>query len=290
VEIKYGDKDGLGIFRTPDADGPFSAVLALGGSDGGTPRYFADLLVAEGFACLSLAYWATSGTQPWFTEIPLERIERGLRWLIGRPESRTQGGKVALVGASRGGELALLVASTFPELVGPVVAYTPSSVVWQGVDLTLPPGETRSSWSHLGEPLPYVSVPLGAAPGQSSAGVSWLPMMQPGLDDAAAVENAAIAVERCTGPVLLVSGGDDRVWPTTRMCARLVERMSSHGRRDAIKHLNYPHAGHLLFPYSRPADTLVPEMLTDFGGNPEADAAAHADAWPEVLRCLRKES
>jgi hypothetical protein len=102
------------------------------------------------------------------------------------------------------------------------------------------------------------------------------------------VEKAAIAVERCTGPVLLVSVGDDRVWPTSRMCTRRVDRMSSLGRRDAIKHLNYPHAGHMLFPYSRPADTLVPEMLADFGGSPEADAAAHADAWPEVLRCLRR--
>jgi dienelactone hydrolase len=271
----------------PDSGGPFPGVLALGGSDGGTPLYFADLLVPEGFACLSLAYWATPGTQQWFTGIPLERIERGLRWLCGRPEVRTSAGRVALVGASRGGELALLVASTFPELVGPVVAYTPSSVVWQGVDLTLPPGETRSSWSYRGKPLPYVSVPPGAVPGQSKAGISWLPMMEPGLEDAAAVEKAAIAVERCTGPVLLVSGGDDHVWPAARMCAMLSERMATHGRRDAIRHLNYARAGHMLFPYSRPPDTVVPEMLTDFGGSPEADAAAHAAAWPEALRLLR---
>lgn len=287
MEIEYRDRDGQGVFRAPDGRGPFPAVLALGGSEGGTPLYFADLLVPEGFACLSLAYWATPGTQPWFTGIPLERIERGLRWLIGRPDVRTQDGRVALVGASRGGELALLVASTFPELVGPVVAYTPGSVVWQGVDLTLPPGETRSSWSLRGKPLPYVSVPAGAAPGQSSAGISWLPMMEPGLDDTDAVARATIPVERCTGPLLLVSGGDDHVWPTARMCAMLTGRMSGHGRRDAIAHRNYPRAGHMLFPYSRPPDTLVPEMLTDFGGSPEADAAAHADAWPHVLRCLR---
>ena len=110
MEIGYGDGSGQGIYRTPDSAGPFPAVLALGGSDGGTPRYFADLLVPEGFACLSLAYWATRGTQQWFTEIPLERVECGLRWLIGRPEIRTHDGRVALVGASRGGELALLVA------------------------------------------------------------------------------------------------------------------------------------------------------------------------------------
>jgi dienelactone hydrolase len=288
MEIEYREGNGRGIFRTPDTDGPFPAVLALGGSDGGTPQYFADLLVPEGFACLSLAYWATPETQPWFTEIPLERIERGLRWLIGRPEIRTHDGRVALVGVSRGGELALLVASKFPELVGPVVAYTPSSVLWQGFDLTLPPGETRSSWVHRGEPLPYIPVPPGAAPTQSSAGISWLPMMEPGLNDAEAVDRAAIAVERCTGPVLLVSGGDDRVWPTARMCTMLAARMSRHRRGDAIRHLNYPRAGHMLFPYSRPPDTQVPPMLTDYGGSPEDDVAAHVDAWPEVLRCLAR--
>jgi dienelactone hydrolase len=289
VEITYRGQDGAGIFRTPDGEGPFPAVLALGGSDGGTPTYFADLLVPEGFACLSLAYWATPATQQWFTEIPLERVEQGLRWLIDRPEVKTQDGRVALVGVSRGGELALLIASTFPELVGPVVAYTPSSVAWQGVDLTLPVGQTRSSWAHRGKPLPYVSCPPDAAPAQSSAGISWLPMMEPGLHDAEAVSRAAIEIERCTGPVLLVSGGDDRVWPTARMCAMLTERMSSRGRRDAITHRNYPRAGHMLFPYSRPADTQVPDMLTNYGGSREADAAAHVDAWPEVLRCLRGE-
>ena len=289
MEIEYRGQDGRGILRTPGGGGPFPGVLALGGSDGGTPRYFADLLVPEGFACLSLAYWATPDTQQWFAEIPLERIERGLRWLIGRPEVRTHDGRVALVGVSRGGELALLVASTFPDLVGPVVAYTPSGVVWQGFDLTLPVGATRSSWSHRGKPLPYLSYPPGAAPTQSGAGISWLSMMEPGLDDADAVDKATIAVERCTGPTLLVSGGDDRVWPTARMCAMVMERMETHGRGDEIGHLNYPRAGHMLFPYSRPVDSLVPEMPTDYGGSAAANAAAHADAWPEVLRCLRGE-
>jgi hypothetical protein len=43
----------------------------------------------------------------------------------------------------------------------------------------------------------------------------------------------------------------------------------------------------MLFPYTRPADTQVPEMPTDFGGSADKDAAAHADAWPKVLQCLR---
>jgi dienelactone hydrolase len=287
MDIDYRGENSRGVYRTPDHEGTYPAVLALGGSDGGTPRYFPDLLVPEGFACFALAYWGTPETQAWFTGIPLERIEQGLRWLIDRSETKTPDGRVALVGASRGAELALLVAATFPELVGPVVAYTPSSVVWQGINLTLLPGETRSSWTIEGKPQAFVSFPPGIEPAQSKAGVSWLPVMEAGLNDTEAAAAATIAVEQCTGPVLLVSGGDDHVWPTARMCAILADRMAAHGRSDTIEHLHYPNAGHMLFPYSRPADTKVPAMPMDYGGSPEYDAAAHADAWPIVLARLR---
>ena len=145
--IKVRDDGIVGNFGTPDSGGPFPGVLALGGSDGGTPDYFLNLLVPEGFACLALQYWGTSETQLTFSEIPLERVEQGLRWLTRHEGVNAPGGRVGIVGASRGAELALLIAATFPDLVGPVVAYTPSGVVWMGFDFTLPPGTTRSSWT-----------------------------------------------------------------------------------------------------------------------------------------------
>ena len=43
-----------GSFACPAGNGPFPAVLALGGSDGGTPEYFLNLLVPEGFAVFGL--------------------------------------------------------------------------------------------------------------------------------------------------------------------------------------------------------------------------------------------
>jgi dienelactone hydrolase len=276
------------VFRAPDASGPFPAVLALGGSDGGTPEYFLDLLVPEGFACLALTYWGTRETKLAFTDIPLELVERGLRWLSDDSRVVVKNGRVGLIGASRGGELALLAAAAYPNLVGPVVAYTPSSVAWVGIDMSLPEGTTRSSWTHNGQPLPYVPFPPGAAPVKTDRGLSLLPMCEAGLADAAAVQRAAIAVERATGPLLLVSGGDDGVWPTGRMCEQLVERMARHGRQGEVTHLHYPSAGHMLFPYKRPSDTLIPALPADLGGNPAADAAAHRAAWPAVVAHLRQ--
>jgi len=285
--LKIRDNGIVGHFSTPNGDGPFPGVLALGGSDGGTPEYFLNLLVPEGYAVLALQYWGTQETQLSMVDIPLERVEAGLRWLIRRPDVNPVNGRVAVVGASRGGELALLSAATIPDLVGPVVAYTPSSVVWQGIDFTLPPGTMRSSWSHRGVPIPYVPYPSDVAPQQTARGFSMLPVCERGLENHAAVEQAAIHVERATGPLLLVSGGDDHVWSAGRMCEMVVDRMRRHGRAD-VRHLHYPNAGHMLFPYVRPSDVTVPPFPVDVGGTADADAAAHAEAWATVVDHLRQ--
>jgi dienelactone hydrolase len=113
-----------------------------------------------------------------------------------------------------------------------------------------------------------------------------LPLFEAALAKGDDVQRAGIAIERATGPLLLVSGGDDHVWPTGRMCELLVQRMSGHGRARDVTHLHYRKAGHMLFPYTRPSDTAIPALAVDLGGTPEADAAAHRAAWPRVVEHL----
>ncbi len=274
-----------GTFACSDERGVFPGVLALGGSEGGVPSVYLDLLVPEGFACLALAYFGTKDTQSALVEVPLERVERGLRWLISHPQVTTHDGRVALIGGSKGAELALLAAATFPDLVGPVVAYTPSSVVWAGIDFSARGGVNRSSWSLADTPLPFVPYPGGVGPTASARGLSVLPIYEVGLDNATAVEAATIAVERATGPLMLVSGGDDRMWPAERMCGMVVDRMRRHGRAGGVTHVNYPEAGHVLFPYANIASGGVTfPMAFNLGGNPKAAAAAHRSVWPQVVK------
>ena len=274
-----------GTFACPDDRGIFPGILALGGSEGGVPSIYLDLVVPEGFACLALAYFGTEDTQPALVEVPLECVERGLRWLIAHPRVATHEGRVALIGASKGAELGLLVAATFPDLVGPVVAYTPSSVVWAGIDFSTRGGVNRSSWSLADTPLPFVPYPAGVGPASSGRGLSVRPIYDAGLDNATAVEDAAIAVERATGPVMLISGGDDRMWPAERMCEMVVGRMGRHGRGGAVTHVNVPEAGHVLFPYSRVSSSGP--MAFDLGGSPEGAATAHRLVWAQVVKHLQ---
>ena len=285
----------VGTFACPDGDGPFPGVVALGGSDGGIPTYFLEALVEGGLACLALAYHkGLTGSELGdaipedMYELPLEYVESGLRWLAERPTVSTEGhGRVGLVGASKGGELALLAAATFPDLVGPTVAYTPSNCVWQGVSWSNARVARRSTWSRNGQPLPYVPYAADGAPTISARGLSLLPMYDRALDDPEAVADATIPVERAVGPLLLVSGGDDRMWPAARMCRLVVDRMQRNGRGESVRHLHYPDAGHLVFaPDMTEAVTAAPFPM-DFGGTVDADAAARADAYPQVIAHLR---
>ena len=285
IRDRLSESDLDGTFGCVDEGGPFPGVLALGGSEGGVPGGYLDLLVPEGFACLALAYFGTRGTQPGLVEVPLERIERGLRWLIAHPKVTNQDGRVALIGGSKGGELALLVAATFPDLVGPVVAYTPSSVVWGGIDFSAAEPPMRSSWSKSGKPLAFVSIPRGVPPLQSERGLGFVPIYERGLDGVQPDDAAIIPIERAAGPVLLISGGDDRMWPARRMCQLLVDRAQRFGRDHLVRHLDFADAGHALFAVE-PDTELKSPLPVDLGGSEAATARAHASAWPEVIRTL----
>jgi hypothetical protein len=77
MPIALGDVGISGTFGKPEGPGPFRGVLAVGGSDGGTPEYFLNLLVPEGFAVLALAYWGTPQTQ-------LSMLEHEAQWPYNR--------------------------------------------------------------------------------------------------------------------------------------------------------------------------------------------------------------
>jgi dienelactone hydrolase len=280
------DLDLDGVFVCAETAERVPGVLALGGSDGGIPQYLLRLLAAERCACLALAYHGTSKTQPNLIEVPLERIERALRWLRDHPRVAPRDGRVGIVGASKGAELALVMATTFPDLIGPVVAYTPSSVVWAGIDFTAgPDAPPRSSWSRAGKPLEFVTFPPGVAPTHSERGLCLTPLHDRGLDGVAPDAAAIIPIERATGPVLLVSGGDDRMWPASRMSRMLVERAQRFGRAERVRHLDFPEAGHALFTVDAAEDLKQP-IPFDLGGSEAAQARAHEAAWPQVRRVL----
>jgi dienelactone hydrolase len=251
------------------------ALIVFGGSEGGMvfTELQAALLASHGFDALALAYFDPTGALPGIPttlqSIPLEYFGTAIDWL-GHQRSVDRH-RLGVVGASRGGELALLLGTRYPQLKA-VVARAPSSVVWSGL-----PNFTKAAWTAHGQPVPFLIPKVGDGP----TGFDWY---LNALRDPNADPQATIPVERINGPVLLIDGADDQLWPSPEMATRVMDRLQTHGHPFADEQLSYANTGHLVpFPYE-PTTTFV--TGPGLGGTPKGAARASRDHWPKFLQFL----
>lgn len=268
-------------------------VIVLGGSEGGVPEELSAVVASHGFTTLALGYFGAPGLPQSLTDIPIETVERGVTFMHSRREVCASG-SIAILGGSKGAELALLAASTFSG-IGPVVATAPSSIVFGGIgDNASDPHP--SSWSYRGKPWPFANgkVPpaVSAAPdAQIKAGQkpSFLDSYLAQLDGNTEAK-APIVVERIAAPVMVVAGGSDQLWPSARMARQVADRLKAHAHpyADAIE--VYPRAGHPIgLPYQFAKAELAHAGLA-LGGNATSNERADEAAWPLIIRFLQTPS
>jgi dienelactone hydrolase len=285
-----------GTLFLPPGEGPHPAVIVVSGGGGVIEEFRAAILASHGYTALALGYFANEGLPRGLVNIPLEYFENAIAWMRAQPWLRDH--FLAVWGASRGGELALLLGATFPE-INAVVAWVPSGVVFWALGLA-EPGDIRprAAWTFRGKPLPFLQEnntsgdPLPVAePGRP---VAYSPFYRSQLRDARAVERATIPVEKTRGPILLVSGIDDQMWPSSELADIAVRRLEAHWHPYPFRHLTYPGAGHtIIVPYwpltvrsiSLRVQGLAGYLLSQ-GGTPKADAEAGVDAWQNTLEFL----
>ena len=281
----------VGLSFTPAGPGPFPAVMVLGGSTGGLAGADAKaaLLASRGVAALAVAYFGADGLPPGLAGVALEYLESGLAWLLDRPY--VAGAQVAVLGSSRGAELALLLGATCPE-VGSVVAGSPSGVVWPGAGPGAEPGV--APWTRAGRPVPAVTSWRPEALSEACAHdpIRLEPVFTGALADIASVAGAEIPIERSHGPILLISGDDDAMWPATPMADAMGRRARRYDFSHTLRHLRYPGAGHLCpNPPGLPLPSHIVHPLDgrryEMGGSAAGNAAAAAGSWAATLDLLR---
>lgn len=248
-------------------------VLILGGSEGGLAgaSSMAKEIEAEGFGTLALAYFKAPGLSPDLASVPLETFDRAITWLSGQPGRP----RVILIGVSKGAEAALLAASRNPQVCA-VVAGLPSSVAWPS---SSPSKFSQPSWMAGGAPVPFLPYAVTAF---GKGGV--FALYNDALPTLPQHADAVIPVERIRGPVLLISGKQDALWPSAVMGEQIMTRLEQAKVRYARQHLSYENAGHASF--GKPAAPGVvppPAMITASGGTAEGNQAARVDSWPKVL-------
>ena len=239
-------------------------IIIFGGSEGGSSfgDKWSSTFNEKGYNVLAMAYFGEGDLPKQLELIPLEYLNLAIKWL----DSINKGSKYnyGLIGISKGAELSLIQASRLDRFKF-VIALAPSSVVWQGINKQNYLSN-KSSWTLNGQPLPYVTYCY------KKGFQNIFLFYDCALDSFDKI--AEIQVTNIKAPLLLISGGQDKLWPSERMSKMITNTLKKNSHPYEFIHLNYPKAGHWLYILSEPKDekTFLEKYQKNFesvGGEPE---------------------
>jgi uncharacterized protein len=200
-------------------------IVGLGGAEGGnswTRKFWQaqrERFAQQGYAFLALGYFGLPNTPEKLDRIALDGVHAAI--LEAQRDPQVNSECVILLGGSKGAELALALASHYPD-IDAVIALAPADTVFPAHTDAM----TTSSWSKDGQPLPFAPVTWSATFDFLKGDL--LAVMQRILDGEEAAA-ARIEVERIKGPILLLAADQDEMWPTLAMSKRILERLDAQG-------------------------------------------------------------
>jgi len=286
----------VGTLFRPVGDGPFPTVIVLNGSGGGLNETRAAQYASRGLQALALGYFRAPGLPDFISRTPLEYFERALDYVAAELDPRS--GKPVVSGQSRGGELALLLATRFPERIAAAAAFVPGAFVF-GAQGAADPAEgwNGPTWTWRGDPLPHFW--------DNNAGVTWQPWSTgvapsrhadvyiDGLHDRGLAAQSRIPIERFRGPVACFSGMDDRAWPSSLASRMVMDTLERHQHVAQRLHIDYEHAGHGIGMPFLPSTNIqvlhpVSGVAYSNGGTPVGNARASEHSFEAVCAFIER--
>jgi uncharacterized protein len=209
-------------------------IVGFGGSEGGNAwasNYWKNTrneFLKKGYAFLAIGYFKSKGTPDTLNKISIEAIHNAILQAAQNPIINKK--KIAVIGGSRGGDLALLIGAYFKDIKA-VIAIVPSNVAFSGNTNHF----TTSSWIYKGKELPFVPVSDEAVPALMKHDLrSAFEIM---LKDSIAAQKAMIRVEKINGPILFMSATKDEVCPSTPMCEKMMARLKNSKFKYHYEHI-----------------------------------------------------
>ena len=211
-------------------------VIGLGGSEGGnawTSNYWKttrEEFVARGYAFLAIGYFGCRGTPKILDRIAIDDVYKAIKTAQNHQKINKE--KVAIVGGSRGADLALLLASYYKD-INCVIAMSASHAVF--------PGHTQnfntSCWKFEGNELPFIPVNDAAVPFLIKGDLS--SAFEAMLLDTIAEKQSLIKVEKINGAILLLTGKADEIIPATAMAQKMVSKLKENKFKYPYQHIAF---------------------------------------------------
>lgn len=211
-------------------------IVGLGGSEGGnawTSDYWKknrQEFLDKGYAFLAIGYFGCKNTPPILDKISINDVHNAI--IEASKYQKINKKKIAVIGGSRGADLALLLGSYYPDI---------SCVVGMSTSHAVFPGHTQefatSCWTFDSKELPFVPVNDEAVPFLIKHDLRGA--FEAMLNDTVAEEKATIKVEMINGPVLLLSGTKDEIIPAVYMGNKIINRLKSNKFKYTYEHQIY---------------------------------------------------
>lgn len=274
VEVTRIVGDYLNGFRlTPDNKTRQGVIISFGGSEGSPGYDTAQALAQEGYEVLSLFYFGMDNQAPDLVHVPLEFFEEVLAYIDDHMDDDPV---ITVYGGSKGAELALNLASYYPQIDN-LVLMAPAAWNYMGLTEDYSQG-MQSSWTYGGDPLPFIDMTKGNL-GDGLGLIVDLTLNQPvayrpGYESATLndpqSEAARIKAEATDANILIFAGDNDRLWHS-EISAQKIQEVRPENTEVHI----FPGAGHI-FALDRylALDGIVIEMGGSLEANQEAGQKA----------------
>ena len=210
-------------------------IVGLGGSEGGNAwasdywKATRDRFIKQGYAFLAIGYFNSKGAPDTLNKIEIDKVHAAITMAAQNP--LIDRNKIAIIGGSRGADLALLIGSYFKDIKC-VVGIVPSHAVF--------PGHTNhfstAAWSFEGKELPFVPVNEESVPFLMKRDLRGA--FETMLKDTVAEQKALIKVEQINGPILLVSATKDEICPSGPMSEKMIARLKAKKFSFPYQHIS----------------------------------------------------
>ncbi len=276
-----------------------NSVIILGGSEGRIHKKYADLLSQKGISTLALSYFDSPNISKNLEYINLEYFVLAANWL----KKNTRTDKVVIVGYSHGAQLALLLASYFPDLFSKIICFSPISYVLGGF-----PYVNKPAWQFGGKPFNHflkgvVSQNLDLTVGEDlkeSVNKKKIvfynntkddPFIVKDLFDKMVLKNrddqAEIPCSNIKVAILLFSGKEDRIWDSSLYASQIKQKAIN---AKEVIHIDYEGVGHGIFEsYNEPVYCRLGKFWCHLGGDSLKNDNAEKDAWGKTIAFIKNE-
>ena len=241
VDVTYVDEGRMQGFRfVPKEKTHKGIVICFGGSEGSPNFENAKILAKEGYETFALFMFGMKNQEQTLRKIPLEQFEDVISYINKNIKDNKP---ISVLGASKGAEYALNLASKYPEIDN-LVLIAPAAYNFAGLDFK----DYSSSWTYKGEELPYIDIKKSSfssflknvlVPAITKSPISFKDTYNSAIEKDSTIEEKLIPVKDVKANILMIAGEDDLMWDSLAMANKIKEQNLS------AKIYSYKGAGHI---------------------------------------------